>query len=112
MEAIDPRRFDEPTAEQVLSKAEMDHLRRLGPNEQLAAFFPAWTRKEAYAKCEGLGLSLDVRTIELGLKAGPLEYGETTLVTSETPNQCLLTLAVKHSNPVVEYWQVPAGRFL
>src|SRR5512141_2269323 len=48
MEAIDPRRFDHPTAEQVLSNAEMAQLRSLAPNEQLAAFFRAWTRKEAY----------------------------------------------------------------
>jgi 4'-phosphopantetheinyl transferase len=112
MEAIDPSRFDHPTAEQVLGAAEMANLRQLVPSEQLTAFFLAWTRKEACAKCEGLGLSMDVRAIELGLTPGPLQYCGTTIVTNETPNHCLLTLAVKRSAPSVEYWQLPPGSFL
>ncbi|MGH3607910.1 MAG: 4'-phosphopantetheinyl transferase family protein [Pseudonocardiaceae bacterium] len=39
------------------SRAEQDALAALPPGQQLRGFFEAWTRKEAYVKATGIGLS-------------------------------------------------------
>lgn len=44
--------------DRFFSRTEQTHFGALPPEQHEAAFFSAWTRKEAYIKAKGLGLSL------------------------------------------------------
>jgi 4'-phosphopantetheinyl transferase len=44
-------------ARRHFAPTEVEHLLRLAPAEQLAGFYVTWTRKEAFVKALGLGLS-------------------------------------------------------
>jgi 4'-phosphopantetheinyl transferase len=48
-------------AKSFFSKREIEDLNSLPENMQKYAFFRSWTRKEAYLKEKGMGLSLDLR---------------------------------------------------
>ena len=60
--------------DRVLSPAEVTALRALTPAARERAFFAVWTRKEAYAKARGLGLSLPFEqfTVSTALEAPAL----------------------------------------
>jgi phosphopantetheinyl transferase len=49
----------------VLSSAEIDWVRAHPPDLRGAAFAECWTRKEAYAKWRGTGLTSDLRDLTL-----------------------------------------------
>ncbi len=57
VEVIRPGFADDEIAERFFSPPEVTTLRALAPNAQEAAFFRCWTRKEAYLKALGGGLS-------------------------------------------------------
>jgi len=56
VEAIRPGFADDGLPETFFSPQEVEALRALAPDEQPAAFFTCWTRKEAYLKARGEGL--------------------------------------------------------
>ncbi len=56
-------------AQRFFALGEARRLAALPPSEQLAAFFRCWTRKEAYIKARGGGLSLPLDEFEVSLEA-------------------------------------------
>ncbi len=60
----------EATAGEFFAPAEYRALRRLPPGARTEGFFNAWTRKEAFVKARGLGLSLPLDRVEVSLAPG------------------------------------------
>jgi 4'-phosphopantetheinyl transferase len=56
--------------ERYFSAGERAVWRSLPADEQLAAFFRCWTRKEAYLKAQGVGLSAGLDQVEVSLAPG------------------------------------------
>lgn len=60
--------FEAGMADQVFTLEERDAWESFAPAERSRAFLLGWTRKEAYAKCIGLGLSADLTHAQVGLE--------------------------------------------
>jgi 4'-phosphopantetheinyl transferase len=58
-------------AERFFSEAEVRALRALEPGQRTAGFYRVWTRKEAYVKALGAGLSLGLSTFDVSIDPGP-----------------------------------------
>jgi 4'-phosphopantetheinyl transferase len=69
-------------ADQFFAPGECEALRNLPESEQVAAFFRCWTRKEAFVKANGLGLSFDLDEFEVSL--GPSEPAALLSVRGDT----------------------------
>ena len=54
-------------AEHFFSPGEYENLRRLPTDQQRAAFFTCWTRKEAYIKASGEGLARPLQSFEVSI---------------------------------------------
>ncbi|WP_157264418.1 4'-phosphopantetheinyl transferase family protein [Azohydromonas aeria] len=71
LEALRPLQDLDGLARQVCSAAEHRELLALAPAQQLAGFLRCWTRKEAYLKALGTGLSLPPVQVHVGCGASP-----------------------------------------
>jgi 4'-phosphopantetheinyl transferase len=67
IELQDERFLAENIPEHFFSAAEIAGLNATPQTERLAAFFAGWTRKEAYIKARGLGLSLPLNSFDVSL---------------------------------------------
>ena len=71
--------FDhEAIARRFFSEQEQRQLAALAPPERYHGFFRCWTRKEAYIKAQGSGLSLPLHQFDVSLRPGDLNALLTT----------------------------------
>ena len=70
LERIRPDIVVEEVAERFFSPDELAALRALSTDDRINAFFACWTRKEAYLKARGEGLSIPLDSFDVSLKPG------------------------------------------
>jgi len=70
LEQIRPEFADPQTTASFLAPSELDELRHLPAERRLDGFFFCWTRKEAYLKATGEGLSVPVDSFSVGVRPG------------------------------------------
>jgi 4'-phosphopantetheinyl transferase len=70
LEAIDRSVQIDELARHFFSANENASLSRLAPSQRFAGFFNCWTRKEAYIKARGMGLSIPLDSFDVSLNPG------------------------------------------
>jgi 4'-phosphopantetheinyl transferase len=65
IEYLDRKFAGDDIAARYFSAGELRALRAFAPDQQCAAFFRCWTRKEAYIKAHGEGLSMPLASFEV-----------------------------------------------
>jgi len=106
VERIRPELATRGIARRFFAPAEVAALDRLEGTDFVHAFFACWTRKEAYVKAVGLGLSLDLNTFAvsvapaeparlLSADGGPCEVAQWGLHSLELSPRYAAALAVK-----------------
>jgi 4'-phosphopantetheinyl transferase len=75
-------------AKRFFSKVEVEEFLKLNEDEKLQGFFNCWTRKEAFIKAIGKGLSLPLNTFDVTLR----------------PTEPARLLAVRYKNEVANDW--------
>jgi 4'-phosphopantetheinyl transferase len=72
LEYVRPSLTDDRLAERFFSAQEVTALRALPESAQTEAFFNCWTRKEAYIKARGRGLSISLASFAVSLAPAQL----------------------------------------
>lgn len=70
VEILDHARYSDRVAERFFSPQEVAALEGLAPDERAAAFLRCWTRKEAFIKARGEGLSLPLHEFDVAFAPG------------------------------------------
>jgi 4'-phosphopantetheinyl transferase len=108
-------------AERFFSQREVAILRALPADEQRQAFFRCWTRKEAYIKARGEGLSLPLDQFDVSLAPGepaavlgtqrdPSEAARWSLLELDPAPGYVAALAVEGRSWRLTCWQWPDPR--
>lgn len=116
VERVRPNVTDDRIAERFFAPEEVDALRALDPSDRHEAFFRCWTRKEAFVKACGEGLSLaldrfvvslspDVAPALLETKDDPNEANEWSLHELRPGPGYIAALAVRCPDIVLEQWR-------
>jgi len=94
----------ENIADRYFSPREVSELMALPPEQRATAFFNCWTRKEAYIKAHGLGLSLPLDSFDVSLdepavlratRPDPSQAARWTLLSLEVDSNYAGALAVE-----------------
>lgn len=118
VERIDPTLDELRIAARFFSRAEHKALATLPAGDRNRAFFSVWTRKEAFLKGLGLGISrhLDRFTVSVSPSSPPVlervEWdanvaGQWTLVDLDVGNDCRATLAVEGGKAALRRFDWP-----
>lgn len=102
--------------EQYFSERELKALIQLPESQQCRAFFDGWTRKEAFIKAKGQGLSIPLNQFDVSLSpAEPVALLHTQWDPSEATQWTLHALnpgenyagaiAIQGRDPQLRYWQ-------
>lgn len=106
----------EEIAERFFAPAEVAALRALPKDLRTTAFFACWTRKEAFIKARGLGLSLPLNQFVVSLAPGqkpallsaadgPQATARWTLCELHPASGYLAALAVENTNFELQCWR-------
>lgn len=104
-------------AEQFFTSAEVAELRGLPEAERVPAFFNCWTRKEAFVKARGEGLSLPLKDFDVSLAPGapaallhtrpdPAEAARWTLMALEPADGYVAALATDFLPRLLDCWRL------
>jgi 4'-phosphopantetheinyl transferase len=86
----------EKLASRYFSPREVSELMALPPERRIIAFYNCWTRKEAYIKAQGMGLSLPLDSFDVSLAPGePAILRATRPDTSEAARWSLHSFAIE-----------------
>src|SRR3990167_1739329 len=77
-------------AERFFAKSEYEAIKKLPAENQMAAFYRCWTRKEAFIKATGLGLSFGLSEFEVGV--------------TEISSQHSALLSIKNDTCIAKKW--------
>ncbi len=95
----------------VMTGEELDSFGRLPQSDQPSAFLRLWTRKEAAVKADGRGLSIDPRTLSVGMdpaRVRRVQIGGVEYVVHDLALSWPASLASPlEAEPVLRLW--PAG---
>ena len=94
IEYMRPEVAEEQIAERFFSRREVASLKALSALQQAEAFFNCWTRKEAYIKAKGEGLSMPLDMFDVSLAPGePAALLETRPDPGERARWAMMDLA-------------------
>jgi len=103
----------ENIADRYFSPKEVSELMVFPPEQRATAFFNCWTRKEAYIKAHGLGLSLALDSFDVSLdepailrttRPDPSEAARWTLLSLDIDSDYAGALAVEGRGLEFRYW--------
>jgi 4'-phosphopantetheinyl transferase len=119
VELAQPPADRDAIAERFFSPAEVSDLRALAPSQRDAAFLRCWTRKEAFVKARGDGLTLALDAFDVSLAPGePCELRRTAWSDAEPASWQLVDLSDPAGGFVAAVaahargWQVRMHEFL
>ncbi|HEY6205550.1 MAG TPA: 4'-phosphopantetheinyl transferase superfamily protein [Chthoniobacterales bacterium] len=106
--------------ENIFSASEIAALKALPESVRPRAFFACWTRKEAYIKARGGGLSIPLKSFSVSLSPGepaalldasPPEFSRWSLREIAVDPRYAAAVAVEGSPSRIRYWEVRESDF-